>query len=300
MRYIVLGGGTSDERDVSIRSATPVKEALERLGHSVTYIDPKNTPLDKILEAGKKSDGVFPILHGVGGEDGTLQHELDLAGIKYLGSREQACKHTFNKDLFKELLIKNGIPTPRHSLITADTINSEPLIKAPFVIKPIQGGSSIDTFIIRSLPFDRKPIDDALSRYGTMIIEELIETHEITVGVFDETALPVIEIIPPENGEFDYNNKYNGKTIELCPPKNVSQELQNKAQLLALKVHRLAGCRHLSRTDIMIDADDKLYVIDTNTIPGLTAQSLYPKAAEAAGSDFTNLIQQFTDLLAKS
>lgn len=297
MNYIVLGGGSSDERAVSIRSALPVKEALENLGHSVTYIDPKNTNTDEILEMAKNSDGVFPILHGVGGEDGSLQHTLDSIGVPYLGSGEQSCRQTFNKDIFKELLLSGGIPTPRYNLITPESIDSEPLLHSPFVIKPIQGGSSIDTFIVRTLPFEKGPIEEALSRYGTMIIEELIEGHEITVGVLDSAALPVVEIIPPDNGEFDYDNKYNGQTTELCPPENISKDIQEKAQALALQIHSLAECRHLSRTDIMVDTTGNLYAIDTNTIPGLTSRSLYPKAAKVAGYNFTDLIKKFTELL---
>lgn len=134
---------------------------------------------------------------------------------------------------------------------------------------------------------------DALRRHKEMLIEELIDGAEITVGVLNNEALPVVEIIPPKDQEFDYENKYNGATQELCPPENISAGVQTRAQALAVEVHAITQCRHLSRTDMMIDADGELYVIDTNTIPGLTDQSLYPKAASAAGYSWKKLIDTF-------
>jgi D-alanine-D-alanine ligase len=130
-----------------------------------------------------------------------------------------------------------------------------------------------------------------------MLIEQLVEGNEVTVGILGDEALPVIEIIPPKDQEFDYENKYNGATAELCPPVNVSEELQRKAQELAVAVHNATGCRHLSRTDIMINNTGDLYIIDTNTLPGLTGQSLYPKAAAEAGYDWAQLVQRFASLI---
>ncbi len=297
MQYLVLGGGISPEKDVSARSAAAVHHALKELGHTVSYLDPSQVSLEEIIRLGKESDGVFPILHGVGGEDGDIQAYLEREGIPYFGPSLAACLATFDKADFKRILEKEGIPTPRWNVISANQLEDEPLTKKAFVLKPISGGSSIDTFIIRSLPFDSAPLLEALSRYETMLIEEFIEGTEITVGILDDTALPVVEIIPPENQEFDYENKYNGATQELCPPKHVSQELQAKAQTLALSTHQVTHCRHLSRTDILISRDGELYVIDTNTIPGLTNQSLFPKAGAAAGYNWLSLVERFTQLV---
>lgn len=299
MKYIVLGGGISPEKEVSKRSAQAVQGALHTLGHEVIVLDPAVVSLDDILLQAKESDGVFPILHGLGGEDGQIQRALEAADIPYFGPSAASCDATFDKVIFKQILEKNTLPTPSWNVVTGDGLASEPLAKAPFVLKPINGGSSIDTFIIRSVPFDATPLQEALQRYGAMLIEELIVGHEITVGVLDTQVLPVIEIIPPKDKEFDYENKYNGDTTELCPPENISLALQEAAQRLALNVHKATECRHLSRTDILIDGQDNLYVIDTNTIPGLTNQSLFPKAAKTTGYEWVSLVEVFTKLVAQ-
>lgn len=297
MHYLILGGGKSPEKDVSRRSAIAVQEGLESLGHKVEYLDPSDMSVDELIMKARQSDGVFPILHGIGGEDGSIQARLTQEGLPYFGPDAVACKNTFDKVIFKKIIKANGIPTPRWNVVTSTSLLDEPLTKAPFVLKPINGGSSIDTFILREFPFEPAPLLEALSRYGTMLIEELIEGSEITVGVLGNEVLPVVEIIPPMDSEFDYENKYNGATIELCPPKNVSESIQAEAQKLALAVHATTQCRHLSRTDMLINAKGELFVIDTNTIPGLTSQSLFPKAAKAAGYDWTALVERFTKLI---
>ncbi len=296
MNYLVLGGGTSPEKDVSYRSAKAVQAALEELGHSVQYLDPATTSTDEIIQVASESDLTFPILHGTGGEDGELQRQFEAAGINYFGPDPEACDTTFDKVVFKRILEAHNLPTPRWSVISVEELENEPLAKNPFVLKPIDGGSSIDTFIVRTIPFDSAPLAEALKRYGEMLIEELIEGSEITVGILDTTPLPVVEIIPPKDKEFDYENKYNGATQELCPPQNVSPELQLEAQRLALATHEATHCRHLSRTDILIDNRGELFIIDTNTVPGLTNQSLFPKAAAEAGYSWVELVKKFTQL----
>jgi D-alanine-D-alanine ligase len=297
MKYIVLGGGSSPERAVSLRSAAAVGDALSSLGHTPVFLNPAEISADELLGAAQEAAGVFPILHGEGGEDGSVQTLLENHGIPYFGPSATSCKATFNKVAFKELLEKEEIITPQWNIVTTETFPTEPLVKKPFVLKPISGGSSIDTFIVRSLPFKTAPLLEALKNYGSMLIEELIEGSEITVGVLGNEVLPVIEIIPPQDKEFDYENKYNGETQELCPPINVSPAIQQKAQDTALKVHNATHCRHLSRTDMMIDATGQLYVIDTNTIPGLTDQSLFPKAAAQAGYSWEQLVNRFVDMM---
>lgn len=297
MKYIVLGGGTSPEKEVSLRSAAAVREALEELGHEVTSIDPAQLSIQELVAQARDADAVFPILHGEGGEDGTLQKHLEAANIPYFGPDAAACDNTFDKVVFKKILEANGLPTPKWAVVTALDFDDEPLTLRPYVLKPIGGGSSIDTFIVRDPSADNGALKEALTRYDAMLLEELIEGSEITVGILDTEALPVVEIIPPANQEFDYENKYNGATQELCPPQHVSSDLQEKAQQLAVKVHEITQCRHLSRTDMLIDAPGALYIIDTNTIPGLTSQSLYPKAAKAAGYSWSGLVERFATLI---
>ncbi len=297
MHYIVLEGGISPEHEVSKRSAGAVTRALHELGHTVETLDPKVVPIDEIIKLAQESDGVFPILHGIGGEDGVLQAAFEEANITYFGPSALSCHNTFDKVIFKKLLESQGLPTPAWNTVTVETLESEPLTQRPFVLKPIDGGSSIDTFIVRELPFDAAPLLEALSRHGSMLIEALIEGDEITVGILGSTALPVIEIIPPQDSEFDYENKYNGATRELCPPENISDDIQKRAQALALDVHSATSCRHPSRTDMMINHAGDIFIIDTNTIPGLTDQSLFPKAAAEAGYSWSQLVAYFSKLL---
>ena len=297
MNYLVLGGGVSPESEVSHRSARAVQQALESLGHTATYVDPAKLTNEEIVTLARSHDGVFPILHGEGGEDGSLQELFEENIIPYFGPSTLSCANTYNKADFKKLLEANGLPTPRWTIVSLASFDNEPLIQQPFVLKPISGGSSIDTFIIRSLPFNEAPLKETLAVYGTMLLEELIDGDEVTVGVLNGKALPVIEIIPPINKEFDYENKYNGATQELCPPVNISAEAQATAQTLALSAHNITNCRHISRTDILINKNGEQFIIDTNTIPGLTNHSLFPKAAAAAGYKWVDLVDEFTKLV---
>lgn len=169
-------------------------------------------------------------------------------------------------------------------------------VKQPFVLKPNDGGSSVDTFIVRDVAnCDRNSIEDAFRRHPQMLLEELIAGQEITVGILLDEALPVIEIVPPQDGEFDYENKYNGQTQELCPPRSVSSDIQRQVRHLALRIHELLGVRDMSRTDMMISPDGSLWVLETNTIPGMTAQSLLPKAAAVAGYDMQAMVHRLVE-----
>ena len=294
MNVLVLLGGNSPERDVSIRSGKGVAAALQSAGHTVIEYD----PTDDYLSLGSykdKVDCVFPILHGISGEDGSVQTLLEEHGFKYLGSDIESSKLCFNKALFKQELEKIGIDTPKWQIVNSDSIKDAPTNK-PFVLKPISNGSAIDTYIIRNPEQQTFPMD-VFNRYDEMLFEELIEGNEITVGILGSTALPVVEIIPPEGEEFDYENKYNGKTTELCPPKNVSSDKQVEAQKLTEKIHSAVNARHLSRTDMIIGKDGKIYVLDFNTMPGLTDQSLLPKAVEQSGLSMEQFVQKLLDLV---
>jgi D-alanine-D-alanine ligase len=294
MRILVLLGGVSNEREVSLRSGKAVEEALKRSGHEVLEYDPAEG-YEGLAKYVGQVDFVFPILHGQGGEDGELQTELERLGFKYLGSDSAVCKLCFDKNAFKEKIQAFNVPTPAWEVVTEETFQNSPLRQKPYVLKPIEGGSTIDCFIIRNLASD-SPDLKIFDKHQEMLLEELIEGTEITIPVLDKKALPVIEIIPPEGKEFDYENKYNGASQEICPPKNVATEKQQEAQKIAETVHNKLGVRHLSRTDIMIDKVGKLWVLELNTIPGLTDQSLFPKSAKMAGIPMEDLVQKFLDL----
>lgn len=295
MRIVVIAGGNSSERDVSLRSGAAVRTALVQAGHQVTLHDLTSQPISNELQS---YDVAFPIIHGQGGEDGSLQQQLEAIGLAYVGSGVDACRVTFTKSTYKQLLATHDIPTPAGGLVRAANLHHNPLADAPFVLKPDDGGSSVDTFIVRdpaAAPWQH--IEEVLrDRYHEMLLESLVEGREITVGIVGQQALPVIEIIPPSGGEFDYANKYNGASQELCPPQHIPATVQQQAQELALQIHQLCGCQDLSRTDMIVSPDGKLTVLETNTLPGMTNESLLPKAAGVAGLTMPALCDQLVQL----
>jgi D-alanine-D-alanine ligase len=295
VKILLLAGGKSNEREVSLRTGDNIEAALSKAGYDILRLDPANKDFD-LAKVVADVDLVFPILHGEGGEDGVLQAEMERLKVPFLGSGSEVAKLTFNKVAYKKRLAEHGILTPNWQVVNLDDFGEAGLIHQSFVLKPIQGGSSIDTFIVHNPRHQALNFQEPLRRYGSMLLEELIEGQEITVGVLGHEALPVILIIPPPGEEFDYDNKYNGKTQEITNPRQVPAKLQKDAQELALKVHRLMGCRHLSRTDIIVSPSGSLYVLETNTIPGLTKQSLLPKAAHAKGLEATDLVEKMVML----
>jgi D-alanine-D-alanine ligase len=295
MKILVLLGGVSNERDVSLRSGGAVSDALKSGGHEVIEYDPQQGMAGLTGFVGKV-DCVFPILHGRGGEDGTVQAELEKLGFKYLGSDSRVSRLCYDKGAFKEILNKLSILTPKSEIVTKLSISNSPILRNPYVLKPVDGGSSLDAFIIRDVgnqTYDPRIFD----HYQLMLLEELIEGTEITVPILGNTALPVIEIIVPLGKEFDYVNKYNGETQEVCPPQNVDATKQQEVQKLVEMIHIQVGARHLSRTDIIIDREGKPWVLELNTIPGLTEQSLFPKSASAAGLNMQQLVQKFAEMV---
>lgn len=296
MNILVLLGGNSPEREVSLRSGATVAKALEKSGHKVWQYDPAQgyVGLDDFIN---KVDVVFPILHGTGGEDGEIQQELEARSFKFLGSDSKISKLCFDKVALKKKIDELGYKTPLGEVVDKNGFEASALRSGGFVLKPIEGGSTIDTFIVRdeSDHFDSRIFD----RYDSMLIEELIVGTEITVAVLDKQPLPVIEIIPPAGEEFDYENKYNGQTKELCPPANVDDDLQRLAQSYAQQLHSYVGAQHLSRTDMIIGSDGDLYILEINTMPGMTSQSLFPKAALTAGVSFEQLVDKFALMAAE-
>lgn len=298
MKILVLGGGVSQEKEISLRSASNVQSALENAGFEVIFYDPINN-LDRLLDLAKSVDCVFPIVHGIGGEDGTLQNIFEENNIKFLGSDSQACLNTLDKSKFYKICRNNNIKIPKTEIVDKNSLINSSLSKTPFVLKPLFGGSAVDTFIERKVPADFSIFDGVFEKYESMILQELIEGKEITDGVLEDKALPVVEIIPPKGEEFDFKNRYNGRTKEICPPLDISQTEQNRIQDTALKVHKILKCRHLSRTD-MILGKGEIYVLELNSIPGLTKVSLYPKEALAIGLSMENLVKKFVKLTLES
>jgi len=293
MKILVLYGGNSAEREISIKSADSVIVALISAGHEVVKFDAAND-LDQVNES---FDIVFPILHGTGAEDGTIQAKLDDRGWRYLGSGVEACRVSFDKHRLKQFMHELGILTPKYELVTQESFPSSDLISRPFVLKPTNEGSSVDTFIIKDPTLFNEDLTDVFGRHSEMLLEELIQGVEVTVPILGDRTLPVVEIVPPYGEVFDYENKYNGKTKEICPPKNVSSDLQEKAQEIALNLHKKIGAKHLTRTDMIINDQGEIYVLELNTLPGMTDQSIYPKSAAYAGISMPELMNVFVGLV---
>ncbi len=290
MKILVLKGGNSAEREVSLRSAAFVAQMLTQAGHDVISLDTKDDT-DAIGKYWENVDVVFPVLHGAGGEDGSIQEVLDKLGMKYVGATADVSRLCFDKDLFKQELVRLGIKTPQWRVVTRQSIENDPMLTKPYVLKPVTGGSSINTHIVRSPTETQLDLDAIFLHDEKMLLEKLIDGDEITVAVLGGQTLPVIEIIPPESGEFDYENKYNGKTQELCPPANIDAKLQEAAQSIAVNIHNALQVRHLSRVDFMIK-NDELFALELNTLPGFTEQSLFPKAALTAGISMPELVDR--------
>ncbi len=292
---VVLGGGDSPERDVSLRSSAAVVQAAKDADYDVSMFDPKDGL--GFLDQLPKDVIVLPILHGAGGEDGVLQAELEKRQLKFLGSGSVASRICFDKSLTRKRLAEKGLLVPDGVAITKAEYNKHPLAQKPHILKVARGGSSIGTLFVRNPKVvDTEKINEIFDLDNLAILEELVEGVEITVPILDNGALPVVEIHPPENGEFDYNNKYNGRTQETCPATSINSELQIKAQKIAEQAHAVTGCRHLSRVDIIVRPDNNMVILEVNTLPGMTTQSLYPKSAKVAGVSMTELITKFINM----
>jgi len=296
-RILVLQGGSSSEREISLRSAANVIKYLEQDGYEVITADPADPNFD-LKTLSENCDVVLPILHGENGEDGLLQGQLQELQVPFLGSESGACELTFNKSIYREFMTKEKVKIPAGTVVDREHFDFAPLRKSPYVLKPIDGGSSVDTLILKDIfeEPDALYFNELFAKHDEMLLEQLIVGQELTVGILKNKALPVILIVPPESETFDYENKYNGKTQEIVNPPNISHEKLREAQNLALKLHVMTGCRHYSRSDMILTSDGSLYVLETNTIPGLTEQSLFPKMAAADGVDMANLVRSFVEM----
>ena len=273
----VLKGGDSSERDVSLNSGAAISNALRNAGYIVDEIDIKTCKLpDSVLNA----DVVFPALHGSWGENGDIQRLLEEAGIKFVGCGSEAGKLVFDKILSKKLMDKENIPTPEWCVITESNPTLPDFMDFPLVVKAPRQGSTVGIFIVNSQAEYEKNLPEAFKYDSELMVEKFIKGDEITVAIINDEAMSSIEIVTPA-GFYDYDAKYvhnNGETQYLCPPDNVSPEVQKRVAELAVKFYNAAKCRDLLRADFMIAADGTIYMIEGNNIPGFTSNSLVPKA----------------------
>jgi len=296
LRILVIGGGPSREREISLLSSKAVFDALQHTDYDTTFYDWDGTP-QWLINNLSKFDLVLPVLHGEAGEDGQIQKLLEQNNVRYLGSNSEVSRLCFDKQAARQKLTEIEIRVPEGQVVSLERYSNHLLRTKPHVLKPFDGGSSIDTYILPSGIKDLTDnIAESFERYEQMLLEEYIDGTEITVSLLNGEAMPVIEIQPPKNGTFDYINKYNGKTLELCPPENLSTATQKVAQNIAKKIYTAFGCRHLARIDMIVLGDD-IYTLEVNTLPGMTSQSLYPKSLAVAGYDFDRLVATLITLV---
>ena len=298
----LLSGGISSEREVSISSGNQVYEALDSEKYDIIRYDPK-TDISRLVADALKIDAALIILHGPMGEDGTIQGLLDLLEIPYQGSGVLGSAIGMNKLVSKQLYEKSGLRVPPYMVIKRNMVlNPEKCAKRlglPLVVKPVGSGSSVGISIVKSIDLLNDAVDEAFAHDATVLIEAYIDGIELTGGVIGNDkieALPIIEIIPDKSYDFfDYKAKYTaGATQEICPAR-IDDALTKKAQALSKIAHKALFCKGYSRTDMILKGQD-FFVLETNTIPGMTATSLLPLAAGAAGISFSGLLDRLIEL----
>ena len=353
MKVVVLLGGESEERDVSLASGCQVADALREAGHDVVALDPAGGALTREDEAkilaegvgilppgthgsdaasghsgasdgakpvdhreigspgpgfaledlrGASADVVFPALHGGIGEDGTLQALLDLGGVAYAGSGMLGSGLAMDKDVTKRLLRDAGIPTPDW-LVNPTAQEAVERLGLPLIAKPVAGGSSVRLYLLD----DAAQVEERISleavgasesgEASDMMYEAFVAGREFTVGILGDEAFPVGEIVC-EHGLFDYESKYQAGMADEVFPAVIPDALAQTLQERALQVHRLLRLRDFSRVDFMVDGEGEAWCLEANTLPGMTSNSLLPKAARAAGMTFPELCDRIVRMTA--
>jgi D-alanine-D-alanine ligase len=286
-RLVVLKGGPGSERDVSLRSGSSVASALRAAGADVAEIEVSGTEV--MIPAG--TELVFNLIHGIYGEDGVLQEQMESLGIPFTGEGSAESRLAFDKILTKRSLVDEGVPTPRSEVLVAGEFPTLPL---PVVIKAPRQGSSVGVHLVREVTQIGPALADCLNHGAEILVEELVEGRELTVGVLGDRVLPVVEIRPGE-GFYDYANKYTKGATEYLVPAPLTWEETLAVQSIALAAVRALGLRVYCRVDVLLGKEGPT-VLEINTIPGMTETSLLPKAAAASGLDFTNLCCRIAEL----
>jgi len=334
MKIAVLMGGVSEEREVSLASGAQVARALREAGHEVLAVDTSHgilTPGEEqaLLGAGIKSppppaltrdllrtgdtgaltrdpriagtDVVFLALHGGSGEDGTIQTLLEMAGIPFVGSDRVACALAMDKDLTKRLLRDGGIPTPAWITTRGRDEGRRRLpevvetLGLPVIVKPPSGGSTLGLTLAHTEEELREGLEQALAYEERVLFEAYVSGRELTVGILGEEALPVGEIIP-EHELFDYECKYRPGMAQEIFPADLPEAMASRVREEALAAHRALGMRDLSRVDFILDSDGIPWCLEVNALPGLTANSLLPKAGLAVGLSFPELCHRVAEM----
>lgn len=293
-RVAVVMGGQSSERAVSIASGQGVVRALERLSYRVASVEYDARFVETL--GSFAPDVVFNALHGPGGEDGTAQGILEWLHLPYTGSDLRSCALAMDKHLTKKLLSAEGLPTPAWDTFDFDG-GTLPLLPGslnlPLVVKPRNEGSSAGVSIVRTHEEWSRAMLAISERRSTILAEEFVEGREFSCGVFFETALPVIEIVPQERGFYDYDAKFLSPAAARHEvPAKIDRDLAHRLQMLAHSTHRLLGLRDYSRTDFIVTEAGRPYILEINALPGLTPASLLPEECAAVGISYEALVDR--------
>jgi D-alanine-D-alanine ligase len=298
----LIAGGWSREREVSLQSGAFVYESLDKDKYEVRRYDPKSD-LAMLIRDSKEIDIALVVLHGKKGEDGCFQGLLDLLDVPYVGSGVLASSLAMNKQVSKELYRSAGLTVPRDIVLLRgqehDPVKILSFLGQPVVIKPVAEGSSIGLSICSTSEELGPALDEAFAMSAQVLAEEYIKGREVSCGVIGNSkpeALPVIEIVPQkEHRFFSYEAKYvPGESKEICPA-TLPDDVSKKIQAYALKAHSVLGCKGFSRSDMIVTGDE-VYLLETNTLPGMTRNSLFPLAVRAAGLTIPQFLDRLIEL----
>jgi len=282
----VLMGGISEEREISLKTGTAILKALKSKGYKAIAID-AGRDIAGVLSK-KKIEIAFLALHGRYGEDGCIQGLLEVMAIPYTGSGVKASALAMDKTAAKKVMLYHGISTPA-SCIYEDGV--KPRIKTPLVVKPACQGSAIGVSIVRKDAGVKAALREASRFGGPVLIEKYIKGRELTVSILNGRVLPTIEI-RPKKGFYDYRNKYTKGATEFVVPAPMAKSIEKRVAREALAAYESLGCSGAARVDVMLDSKGTPFVLEVNTIPGMTELSLFPRAAEAAGLDYASLVEE--------
>ena len=299
LHIAVLMGGWSAEREVSLTSGNGVADALESRGHRVARIDMDRNIASRLADL--SPDIVFNALHGTPGEDGTVQGMMDLMGLRYTHSGLETSVIAIDKELTKMVLVPHGVRMPEGRVVASESLFEGDPLPRPYVLKPVNEGSSVGVAIVRDGGNHGDPIardsKGPWQEFDSLLAEPFIPGRELTVAVLNDEALAVTEL-RPKSGFYDYDAKYtDGLTEHVCPA-DIPADIQGAALDMALRAHRILGCRGASRSDFRWD-DSKgeagLYLLEVNTQPGMTSLSLVPEQARYRGIDYAELVERLVE-----
>ena len=295
LKIQVLAGGISHERDISLKSGRRVADALTEYGATVVIREPDSDLLANIAK--DKPDVIWPVLHGASGEDGALRDILTLTGVPFVGATPEAARLAWDKSIAKILVARSGIQTPPSITLPKETfreLDAESVLNSvtqsialPVVVKPARGGSAQGVSIVTKVEDLNRAMVDAYVYCDVVIIEKLVEGVELALSVIDlgagPIALPAVEVVP-RKGHFSYDERYTAGETDYFIPARLDEKTSAAARKVAVSAHEILGLRHLSRIDMIVDANGIVWFLEANVLPGLTETSLLPMAITASGN----------------